>query len=170
MSISEDGTVCKMRGCVVSGCSNGVYVYNKALIHMEENYVHSNLDTGLSVHHEGTTAQISRNYVSSISCFEKMSHRGRVWRPCCVIVVSLVSLPRFLDDGIFNGRSFSATDGEESVYTQGQRRKSWTMTCRRTTRVHCRLTRPRSSRWSQTTTSRPLLPSQSGPFPSRTSS
>ena len=81
MSISEDGTVCKMRGCVVYGCSNGVYVYNKALIHMEENYVHSNLDTGLSVHHEGTTAQISRNYVSGTSRTRKLSGKQKsyVW-------------------------------------------------------------------------------------------
>ena len=77
MSISEDGTVCKMRGCVVYGCSNGVYVYNKALIHMEENYVHSNLDTGLSVHHEGTTAQISRNYVSGTSRTQKSSGKQK---------------------------------------------------------------------------------------------
>eukprot|EP00285_Hemiselmis_virescens_P009056 CAMPEP_0173399276 /NCGR_PEP_ID=MMETSP1356-20130122/44469_1 /TAXON_ID=77927 ORGANISM="Hemiselmis virescens, Strain PCC157" /NCGR_SAMPLE_ID=MMETSP1356 /ASSEMBLY_ACC=CAM_ASM_000847 /LENGTH=121 /DNA_ID=CAMNT_0014358961 /DNA_START=14 /DNA_END=379 /DNA_ORIENTATION=- len=52
-----------MRGCDVHDCSNGVYVYNKAVLTMEENYVHSNMDTGLSVHDQDTKASISRNYL-----------------------------------------------------------------------------------------------------------
>ncbi len=54
-------------GNLIHNCSDGVYVYGKATLRMEENYVHSNQDSGVTVHEAGTNAVISRNYMQVCS-------------------------------------------------------------------------------------------------------